>query len=257
MLPTTRLNSMSNFNGIEFYVSQFRNRFDTSAEPTAEDVGAVSSTNRTIADGDQVADIVDGSPDARLTVGTDLITGDDSTFDSDTGNWTLGAGFTIAGGKLVLTNVAVGVEASITVPFTAATYETIFTTTGLSGGTEGLRIEVGDANGTETFGNSVHTEDLSPTSGTTVKIQVTTGPVTGTVDNVKLRLKDKYRFDMAADRRARVDGYHRAGRLQLLDRGVGGRVGHGRLHDFRRTQGRALDRPLAVFRRSPIRANAG
>jgi len=43
-----------------------RNRFPTGAEPTGEDTTFSSSTNLAIADGDQVADIVDGDPQGRL-----------------------------------------------------------------------------------------------------------------------------------------------------------------------------------------------
>jgi hypothetical protein len=70
-------------------------------------------------------------------VGTELVTNtDDANFTADTGNWSLGANFSISGGELVATNTAVNAVAYLTITGLTAGKKYVFTVenTGITSG---------------------------------------------------------------------------------------------------------------------------
>lgn len=144
--------------------------FDAIAEPTLEDAAGLGILGQVISDGDQCINAMDGRPNNQLQI-TDvnqqavLITGDDSSFASDTGNWNRDSGITFVGGKLHWSGSASDADATITIPVGVTDFEVTFEITDRQAGT--VTPILGGAVGTTRSSNEVFTETITHGGGTT------------------------------------------------------------------------------------------
>ena len=178
-----------------FYVPTSLEAFDATAEPTLEDVGGRDILGNTIAGAAQCINAMDGRPNNLLTIESDLISGDDSTFASDTGNYSRDGTVTIAGGKLVFTASVVDDDATITLPLDVADYEVVFEITDYTNGS--VRVDVGGIAGTTRSSATTFTETITAGAGATVVIRARTNPTNLSIGDITVRLKDTYRIDTA------------------------------------------------------------
>ena len=186
---------------VKFLIPEVLAEVDRGAEPTAENIGALNLSKDIIAAGGVIAGLWE-KPQFRPTLGTDLLRGANSTFESEVNDWdTSDAGVDITGGKLVFTAVANGDGAEITVPVAPVLYATSITIDGHSAGS--IRIIVGSTNGTARAANGTFPENIIAGGGTTIRIEAVAAPATLNVTIATVVHKALWRIDAALSRRPR------------------------------------------------------
>lgn len=186
---------------VKFLIPEVLAEIDRGAEPTTENIGALNLSKDIIAAGGVIAGLWE-KPQFRPTLGTDLLRGANSTFESEVNDWdTSDAGVDITGGKLVFTAVANGDGAEITVPVASVLYATSITIDGHSGGS--VRIIIGGTNGTARVANGTFPENITSGGGTTIRIEAVAAPATLNVTIATVFHKALWRIDAALSRRPR------------------------------------------------------
>ena len=189
-----------------FYHSAARGNFSESAEPTIEGAVGTDSINRSVADGDQVPDVVDGNRLGILTLDSNasLMTSDEQNFNAQ-GNWdTSDANVSIAGGKLVFNVVASGDGAVfLNLVKVGVSYRVVMDQVNAEAG--GIKAVLGGTSGTTRTTVALHSEIIKcGSSNNTLEIQATAANTETDLGFITLLPLDS-RFDMIMDKRIDID----------------------------------------------------